>query len=292
MNVISASRRTDIPAWYGSWLQKRLEAGSASYRNPFGGRVHTVSLKPADVIAFVFWTRNALPFLPVLENLLERGYRAAFQYTVTGYGPPLEGNAPAEAEALEGLERISDIVGPDAVRWRYDPIAVSGALNRGFHLNNFDRLLRRIEGKTTVCHTSFVQFYRKTRRRLALLASTAGQTFRDPDDEEKISLARELKEMAAARGVELVSCCYPLLERAGVSAGSCVDPGLIGRLRPDLAGLKLKPGPSRDGCRCAASRDIGAYNTCLHACAYCYATDGVESARAAHARHDPEGETL
>lgn len=292
MNIISASRRTDIPAWYGEWFQHRLRAGYAIYRNPFGGQYHRVSVRPDDVVAIVFWTRNAFPFLAILDKEVRRLYRSIFLYTINGYGPSLEPHAHDRAECLAGFERVSDLLGPDSVHWRYDPILLSQRVGRDDHLRSFEELARKLEGKTFVCHTSFVQYYKKTSRRLNRLAEKSGDLCGDPPDEEKITLARELKDLATARGIELVSCCAPLLDRAGLQRGRCIDPSLITRLRPDLADLNLKPRPTRAGCGCAASRDIGAYNTCQSGCLYCYATDDSRTTRRALENHDPDSESL
>ena len=158
---------------------------------------------------------------------------------------------------------------------------------RDFHLRNFEDLLGRVEGFTQVCHTSFVQPYRKTARRLARLAETAGDPFIEPEEGEGTALARELAAMAAARGIELVSCCDPRLDAAGLSRGRCVDPELIAGLRPDLEELSLPGGPTRPGCACAASRDIGAYDTCPAGCLYCYATGSPERVAALREARDP-----
>ena len=292
MNIISLSRRTDIPAWYGAWFANRLEAGFATYRNPFGGTIHRVSLEPKEVIAFAFWTRNALPFLPVLKRCVAGGYRSFFLYTITGYGSPIENGVPPTEMAIDGFKAVSKMLGPECVRWRYDPILFSKKMDSSFHLENFEKILKGVAGSTRICHTSFVQFYKKTDRRLTALAEKEGDSFFDPPAEEKIALARELRAMAASHGVRLVSCCTELLGRAGVAAGACVDSALIARLRPDIEDGIPKPHPTRGGCLCAQSRDIGAYNTCLGECVYCYATAGAETARRAHAAHDPEGERL
>jgi len=292
MNVISASRRTDIPAWYGDWFRRRLNAGQASYRNPFGGQIHTVSLRPEDVIAFVFWTRWTEPFLPVLETLLERGYQVYFQHTLTGYGPPLEPNVPPLGKAVESMIRLSRRLRPELVRWRYDPIVLSGERDHAFHLRHFEALCRRLEGTTKQCHTSFVQFYRKVRRNLDKLEREKGEAIFEARTEERLTLAAAMSRVAAQHGIRLVSCCDPLLHEAGIPEGRCVDAELIESVRPDLPGLRLPRKPLRPGCGCAASRDIGAYNSCLGGCRYCYATESPQAAAAHHARHDPQSEIL
>src|SRR5512136_284208 len=98
--VISVSRRTDIPAFYTEWFLHRIRAGYARYRNPFGGQNYEVSLKPDDVMAFVFWSRNYGPLLPYLTDLAQLGYRGYFHFTLTGFGKPLEPHAPTVQDIL------------------------------------------------------------------------------------------------------------------------------------------------------------------------------------------------
>ncbi|MFH1999626.1 MAG: DUF1848 domain-containing protein [Planctomycetota bacterium] len=292
MNIISASRRTDIPARYGPWLMNRIRAGSASYRNPFGGTIHQVSLRPEEVIAWVFWTKNAKPFVPCLQELLACRYKACFQYTINGYGPVLEPGVPPAGRVIENFKKISALLGPSFTRWRYDPVVMGHGYDRDFHVKNFSRLAGRLEGHTRVCHTSFVQYYQKTVRHFDRLTQEQGLTVFDPEEHEKTGLAAELRDIASSHGIQLVSCCYPLLQEAGIEAGRCIDPELIRMLRPDLQNLSLKARPTREGCGCAESRDIGAYDTCLHGCVYCYATQKIETARRRAESHDPDSETL
>lgn len=292
MQIVSASRRTDIPAWYGTWFMNRIRAGRASYKNPFGGTVHTVSLRPEDVAVFLFWTRDPGPFLPHLDTLLSMGYKAAFQFTITGYGPPLEGRVLPPRRAVRRFKELSDRLGPRFTRWRYDPILLAPGFEEPFHLKNFSSLAAAIEGYTDTCHVSFVQFYQKTRRNLETLGGERGVVFEEPEEERKIALAASIAEIAAAHGIRLVSCCYPSLARAGIPEGACVDPELVYALRPDLPRGLFKPRPTRPGCRCVESRDIGAYDTCLGGCLYCYATANRAVAHARHRDHDPDGECL
>jgi hypothetical protein len=292
MNVISASRRTDIPAWYGSWFMERIKAGRAAYRNPFGGTLHEVSLKPEDVTALIFWTKNAGPFLSRVEELVGRGYATGFLYTLTGYGSLLEPGIPAPRKGVKSFLALSDLLGPERVRWRYDPIVYGRGFEKDFHLRRFADLAARLEGRTHVCHISFVQFYKKTIRRFTELEQSRGVALTDPEDEVKIELARELKALGASRGIRVVSCCYPLLAGAGVEAGRCVDPDWIASMRPDRKDLALKSKPTRESCGCVESRDIGAYDSCLGGCVYCYATQKPETAQRKFDGHDPRARTL
>ena len=125
--IISASYKTDIPAFYGTWFLKRLDAGVCRMRNPYGGQIYEVPLDLASVDGFVFWTRNAGPFLPVLREVRRRGYPFAVQYTITGYGRPLELSVPGPDKMVEIARRLAEEFGPRAVAWRYDPILISSA---------------------------------------------------------------------------------------------------------------------------------------------------------------------
>src|SRR5215471_17498855 len=100
MHLISASRRTDIPAFYSSWLMQRLRAGSASWIHPYSARLLSVSVDPAEVAAIVFWTRNFAPMLAHLDELEGRGHRYLVQFTLTGLPRVYETHVPSNRAAL------------------------------------------------------------------------------------------------------------------------------------------------------------------------------------------------
>jgi hypothetical protein len=89
--IISASRRTDIPAFYAEWFMNRIREGYLCVRNPFNAhQVRRVDLSPESVEAIVFWTKDLRPMTIHLDELDERGYRYYFQFTLTGYPEVLE----------------------------------------------------------------------------------------------------------------------------------------------------------------------------------------------------------
>lgn len=278
--IISASRRTDIPAHYAEWFMRRVRDGYAVARNPMNPRQERrVSLRPEDVDAIVFWTKNPAPMLLRLAELADYAYY--FQFTVTPYGPDIEPGVPdKEKEIIPVFRRLADTIGPERVIWRCDPLLVGKRYGVDFHLRSFEKFARAFEGFTRRCVFSYLDIYRGMSRAARELG------FRAPDEAEKLALARELAPMAQAHGMTLESCAEDInLEQFGILHTSCIDAALIEKItgRP-LARAKDKN--QRPHCRCAPSIDIGAYDTCPNGCKYCYATHSAKKTAANIANHD------
>ena len=291
--IISASYRTDIPAFYTDWFLNRVAAGKARFRNPFGGGLVTVPLRPGDVDGIVFWTRNFAPMMDRLGPVEERGWPFAVQFTVTGYPRPLEPSTIRAEDAAAQIARLARRYGPRAAVWRYDPVLLSSATGPDWHRATFARLAAMLRGHVDEVVVSFVEPYRKTRRNLYRLARDAGLDWRLPEPEEKAEIVRDLAGIASDAGMTLTLCAQPALTVLVPDAAAparCIDAGRLGDVagRPVAAPTK----GNRPGCLCAASRDIGAYDTCPHGCAYCYAVADRSRAKAAHAAQDAEAEML
>jgi len=292
MTVISASRRTDIPAFYAEWLANRIRDGFCHWSNPFSGQIYRTSLAPEDVTAFVFWTRNPRPLMRYLPELDARGYRYYFQFTLTGYGRPLETHNPDPDAAIAAFRALAQHVGPEFVIWRYDPIVFSTRTPLAYHRQRFAELAAQLEGSAVRCTYSFLDFYGKTRRNLAAVSAQHHIHFREPTVLERQTLLEDLSAIAEKHGMQLVSCCeddYTTIPR--VYRGSCVDLDLLARLTGQPA-LVLKPHPTREHCGCVHSVDIGSYEMCLFGCTYCYATNSRSAARRLYAAHDPHDTIL
>lgn len=284
--IVSASFRTDIPAFYGDWFRNRFAAGFCRVANPYGGPPSRVELR-RGVDGFVFWTRNAEPFLPALADVAAAGLPFVVQYTVTGYPRILERSVPDAARSLDTIRRLAGDYGPRAVVWRYDPVLLSDATPPDWHLRRFAALARGLEGQVDEVTLSFAQIYRKTRRNLTLAARAQGFSWRDPDDGEKIRALERFGALAGERGMRLTLCTQPNLP--GPPA-RCIDAQRLADVGGRVFAARAKG--NRPGCLCAESRDIGAYETCPHGCVYCYAVDRRAAAREALRRHDPMGESL
>jgi hypothetical protein len=288
--IISASYKTDIPTFYGEWFVRRLRAGYCKMVNPFGKQIVRVALDRDHVDAFVFWTKNVGPFLPHLAELHELGYPFVVHYAINAYPRALESRVVDAVRGVEHARRLREAYGPDVVVWRYDTIVVSDVTPPAFHVDNFGRLANQLRGTSTEVVVSFAQIYRKTKRNLDRAGRTNGFSWVDPTNDQKRDLLRQLAHLAATRGFRLSVCAQPDLVIPGVQRGRCVDAERIGRVvgRP----IRAEPKANRPGCGCCESRDIGAYDTCPHGCAYCYAVSDHDLALGRFRQHDPDAEFL
>ena len=209
--IVSASYRTDIPAFYSNWFQKRLKAGYCRVVNPYGGPVQKIALTPDAVAGFVFWTRNPGPFRAALREVARRGMPFAVQVTATGYPRALEASVlpPERSVALVG--EIHRRYGPRAAVWRYDPVLITSATTPAWHRRNFAALARQFAGKTDEVVFSFAQIYAKTRSNLNRAAQRHGFAWNDPPDEDKRALLAELAAIARDQGLKPTLCAQPNL---------------------------------------------------------------------------------
>src|SRR5512145_694388 len=183
MMIISASYRTDIPAFYGDWFNHRLDASYCLVENPYSGVPYRVSLKREDVDGFVFWTKNVGPFFPTLAELTRRGYPFLVLYSLNGYPRTLERAVVNAERAVEHLKRVAAEFGPRVPVWRYDPIVFSSETPADFHRRNFERLARLLEGISDEVAISFANIYQKSRRNLDVASRDFGFAWEDPADE-------------------------------------------------------------------------------------------------------------
>lgn len=260
--IVSASRRTDLPAYYADWLCRRFSEGYVLVRNPFRpGQVSRLALTEETVDGLVFWTKNPLPLARHLAVF--RPYPYYFQWTLTPYGAPVEPGLPDKRRLVSAFRELAERIGPDRLVWRYDPVLLSPEWTAARHIEAFGALCRALAGSTDTCIVSFLDRYRHCEpafRRLCI---------RPPDEAERAQLLAAFRKSAAACGLTLRACCE---EESGLPPASCIDAERLAR----LGGFSLpvhQDRSQRRGCTCAEAVDIGAYGTCPAGCAYCYATD-------------------
>jgi hypothetical protein len=312
-SIISASRRTDIPAFYSEWFMERIRDGEFIRVNPFQPRQQrTISLSPEAVDAIVFWSKNPRPLLPHLPFLDRRGYCYYFHFTLNNYPGFVEPGVPNLASRIDCFKRLSDRIGPDKIIWRYDPVIISNMTGVDYHTGQFETLAGVLSPYTRRVVISFLDIYPKIKPRLAKLAKEHGMEITDiagddwiPNENHTIEghcqmlfdLAAKLSAIASGHSLEIYSCAekvdltgnldgidagrqvYP-----GIQHGSCIDIQLINRIFS--LNLKYRKDRSqRKVCLCAAAVDMGAYNTCQFNCAYCYANNGRNNLHESRSRY-------
>lgn len=221
--LISASRRTDIPACFPKWFLRRIEEGYVLVRNPMNPhQVSRVSLAPRDVDGIMFWTKNPLPMLEAGLSAL-KNYLYCFQFTVNAYGKEVEPNIPDTWRVMvPAFRRLAQQIGPQRVLWRYDPIFFSRTYTAEWHLQSFAALARALAPYTRQCTISFLDYYRNTARRMAPLG------LQRTSKEEKVCLAAQLAAIARQEGLPVYACAEEDLPAAcGVAPASCMDSGLF-----------------------------------------------------------------
>ncbi len=289
--IISASRRTDIPALHGAWFMDKIARGFCEVKNPYNGQTSKVSLALPDVEGIVFWSRNYRPMIDNLQRIHGIGYRFYCQFTIIGYPKFIEPGSPSPAKAAETAHTLAKTFGPKTVVWRYDPIMLTSVTDAKWHLQNFSAALSLMEGATDTCVISFIDKYRKLKRNLFPLLKEHNAEYFHPSLEELTNLAVEMRDRAREKGIEVMSCCEPWLDPSLIAKTSCIDTGRLAHLSGGSFD-SVKKTPTRSGCGCYGSRDIGAYDACVLGCAYCYANNSRDRSAANIKRIDKVSTSL
>lgn len=276
-SIISCSRRTDIPAYYADWLMKRIELGYTHYPNPFSQQPVFASLRPQDVIAMVFWTRNPKPLIKHLDEIDKR-YKHYMHLSINGMPKALEANNPSIDSAIESVKILSDRYKTDKyVQWRFDPIVLSSITPPELIIDKFAELANKLSAYVRRCYISFVDLYQKTDRNFKAMENKLNIQFYKPTAEQQIEIANQLQAIAESNNIQLFACAEDsLLKVSGIEKAHCVDLDIIKEITQ--LELNLKENPSREMCGCYTSRDIGYYDSCPHGCIYCYSNLNPEIA--------------
>ena len=281
--IINTGQRTDIPAFYADWFVNRLKAGFVLVRNPYNPRsVTRYRLSPEVVDLIGFCTKNPAPMLPHLDLL--RPYGQYWYVTITPYGKEIEPGVPDKREVLDSFRRLSDIVGPDRMGWRYDPVFISGEYPAERHIRAFEYMAQTLSGYTRTAVISFVDLYEKTKRNFPEVRPVTA--------EQRLQLGKAFVEIAGQYGMTVRPCGEgDELAPFGADCSGCMTVAMY----EQALGRRLKvpkTAPARKECACYLGGDIGAYNTCGHLCRYCYANYDAATVRKNLAAHDPESPLL
>jgi len=254
-------------------------------RNPMNPRrISRISLAPEAVEALVFWTKDPRPMLENLPAL--SAYPFYFHFTLNAYGADIEPGLPPPPERAAAFQELSRRAGACRVIWRYDPILLNGQYTAAWHVDRFGALSRRLQGFTEKVTVSFLSFYQK------IMKSVNELNIQTISREEKRAILKKLAAVAGEHGLALDTCAEETdFSDCGAACAHCIDARRIERIsgRPCLA---AKDKSQRPRCGCAASVDIGAYNSCVSGCRYCYANHSPETAARNRSRHDPRSPLL
>jgi len=306
--IISASRSTDIPAFYAKWFINRLNAGYVRWINPFNRRSQYVSFEKARLI--VFWSKNPAPIMKYLREIDERGINYYFQFTLNDYEDEgFEPNVPPLKERISTFKELSDMIGKEKVIWRFDPLILTKELDVKKLLDKIYKVGSKIHRYTDKLVISFadIGIYAKVRRNL----KKANINYIEFDRKTMEEIAESIQRINKEWGLEIATCAEEVdLDKYSIKHNKCIDDELIIKLfRKDrklmeFLGVEekeflfpvkrdyLKDKGQRKFCGCIVSKDIGQYNTCGHLCVYCYANYSKEVVLRNLGRHDENSDSI
>lgn len=326
--IISASRSTDIPAFFAKWFFNRLAKGYCVWYNPFNQQPMYISFSKCKVV--VFWTKNPEQIIPFLPELDRRGIHYYFQVTLNDYMKEgFEPNVPPVEKRIEIFRKLSELIGKEKVIWRFDPLIITPTIGPRELLKRIWNIGNQLKGYTDKLVFSFVDVkaYRKVQNNL--VKETMHFTKEDVENAEanhaqRIEIVEGLQKIRNAWhqegwDVEMATCAEDInLEQYGIEHNRCIDGELMKRIFADdeelvyyLHTLKwperdifgqLPPIPEkkknvkdvgqRKICGCMVSKDIGMYNTCRHFCVYCYANTSKESVMNNASKYNEDSESI
>lgn len=325
--IISASRATDIAGFFGDWFIDKWQKGQCNWTNPFNGKKFIISLKKTR--AAVFWTKYPKNFLKHLDYIKQNIPIFYFQHSLNDYdNEGIELNIPPKAMRIEVFKTLSESIGKERVIWRFDPLILTDKNDIQRLLDKIESIGDELKNHTQKLVFSFVDIYKRT----AFNLRKQGIVYTEWDEEKMINFAQQLSELNTKKawGFELATCTEEIeLKQYGIKHNKCVDDELILRLLAqkiqkqdnsvkdedeellnhlgcefggvDLFGKikfiktsekNIKDKGQRRACGCVQSKDIGAYNTCLFGCVYCYANDILEKPKINFKRYKAENENL
>ncbi|MFW6007453.1 MAG: DUF1848 family protein [Nanoarchaeota archaeon] len=285
--IISASRRTDIPAFYSRWFMDKVQKEKCVYYNPYNNHGYELSLTPEDVDVLVFWSKNYIPLMSYLKDLKVK-YNLFFHYTITGItNDSLEPEVIDIDKAISNFKRLVELFGPEKVRWRFDPVLFTVETDENYYLQKFKYISDKLKDHTQSCYFSIAHIYKKVKRNFSKI-DDINILFKT--EKEKKMFSDKLAEIASNRNITLYSCCNDFLINKKIKKSSCIDATYFNKIFN--LNLDVSRAPTRDQCNCYKSTDIGVYNTCPHGCIYCYANYNQKKALRNYNEHHYQQEFL
>lgn len=276
--IIHTGGRTDIVQYYPEWLLNRFLEGYVLVRNPlFPRKVIRYELDPAQADCIVFCSKNYKPVLMRLHEITDR-FHTYFHYTITAYGKDIEPGVPDIEESMETLVKLSEMVGRERIAWRYDPVLLTKDYTVQKHLETFERMAETLYSHIDRCIFNFVEVHKGLEANMPELIPMS--------DQDREALAQGFASAAEKYGIFLQTCKKNGdFSSIGIESSGCVTLDILGKAN-GIAFKDLKHKGARQGCGNIENRDIGAYDTCMNGCRYCYANKNKQKSLENFKCHD------
>jgi DNA repair photolyase len=251
--IISASRRTDIPAFNGENFLNSFLKGEFVTENPFNKRKKTITFNKNELTGIVFWSKNPEKFINIAKVIKNHNVPFYFQYTINNYPKDIEPEMPPLQKRIDIFHELFDTIKPFPIVWRYDPIILTENLDEKFHFENFCKIAEEIGKYINNVTVAPITIYRKIKK-----------FFPDIADERRIkNLIKKMDNKIKKYGKQLDVCCFKV---ENIASSKCVNGKLLNKNFKEN-----KHVGQRSLCNCDKSIDVGFYRTCKHNCLYCYA---------------------
>ena len=280
--IINTGSRTDIPAFYSKWFLKRIEEGFVCSKNPYNDDIYRYPLDSGIIDCLCFCTKNPKPLLNNLNRL--NAFNQFWFVTINPYGRDIEVNVPSYKNVIKSFKQLSESLGVNKVSWRYDPIFVTEKYSLDFHIDKFEELASQLSEYTNDCTISFIDLYKKVLKNFP--------EAKEVTTEERLVIGEEFAKIANRYDIKMKTCVEgTLLDQFGFDSSGCMTTQVI----ENAIGKNLKIPKGKytiRDCDCIFGRDIGAYNTCMHGCKYCYANYSQKIVKRNQKLHNPNSPLL
>lgn len=280
--IINTGSRTDIPAFFSKWLLNRIHEGFVCTRNPYNDDIYRYPLDSKIIDCLCFCTKNPKPLLNSIDELND--FNQFWFVTITPYGKDIEVNVPSFKSVMKSFKELSETLGADKVSWRYDPIFITEKYSLDFHIDRFEEMASELAAYTNDCTISFIDLYQKVLRNFP--------EAKEVTTEERLVIGENFSKIAENYGIQMKTCVEgTLLDQFGFDSSGCMTRQVIEKAIGK--NLKIPKGKyTIRECDCIFGRDIGAYNTCMHGCRYCYANFSTKLVKRNYKLHNPDSPLL
>ena len=280
--ILNTGTRTDIPAFFHKWFLNRVSEGFVYSKNPYNNEIYKYEINPKVTDCICFCSKNPKPLVKYLDEISQ--YNQYWFITVNPYGKDIEVNVPDYKRVIKTFRDVSETLNVDAIAWRYDPIFITEKYNLDFHIDKFEEMASQLCEYTSDCTISFIDMYQKVLRNFS--------DVREVTEEEQLIIGENFSKIAQKYSLKMKTCVEgTLLDQFGFDSSGCMTKQVLEKAIGNT--LNIPKGKYRNRqCNCLMGRDIGAYNTCLHGCKYCYANSNMKLVKRNQKLHDPDSPLL